>query len=157
MKLYVVRHGEACEQADASGERQLTDRGQQDVANLGGFLKQHADPIETLYYSEKCRANQTAAAIQRDVQAPVFEPTPIALDGSASMADVIMLLQTWHSDTMLVGHLPFVAELVSQLVLARDDRFLVHFRPGTVVCLSGNSHEHWVIDWVLNPDIIASP
>ena len=56
---------------------------------------------------------------------------------------------------MLVGHLPFMAGLVSRLVAGREDAGLVAFEPGSVVCLQRTDEHAWTIAWMLRPRLLA--
>jgi phosphohistidine phosphatase len=56
---------------------------------------------------------------------------------------------------MVVGHLPFMAKMVSYLVTGNEDSNIVAFKPGSVVCLQQDAEEHWQIQWMLRPDILG--
>jgi phosphohistidine phosphatase len=56
-------------------------------------------------------------------------------------------------DTLVVGHLPFMARLVSHLVVEDEDKPLTAWQPGSIVCLERADHTHWQINWMLRPEL----
>jgi phosphohistidine phosphatase len=57
-------------------------------------------------------------------------------------------------DTMVVGHLPFMAKLVSHLVTGDDSPTLVAYQPGAVVCLE-LIEKDWQINWMVRPELLG--
>ena len=57
--LYLVQHGEAMDK-DRNPDRPLTERGEVDIRNLGGFLERAGIAVEAVLDSGKHRARQTA-------------------------------------------------------------------------------------------------
>jgi phosphohistidine phosphatase len=59
---------------------------------------------------------------------------------------------------MLVGHLPFLERLASQLILKSPDIPVVRFTNGGIVCLDQWERESdkkiWLVKWVLTPEIV---
>jgi phosphohistidine phosphatase len=55
---------------------------------------------------------------------------------------------------MIVGHMPFMAKMVSYLVTGNENQAIVAYRPGSVVCLKQNPEESWQIQWMLRPDTL---
>ena len=116
MKLYLMQHGEACAK-DVDPERPLTNEGRLDVERMGAFLKRSGVKVRRVIHSGKLRAQQTAE-ILADLIAPEVESevsglmnpndNPRAFDWQA---------ESWDQDTLIVGHLPFMAGLVSHLSL----------------------------------------
>ena len=62
---------------------------------------------------------------------------------------------TGGQDTLIVGHLPFVARLASLLVVENPDRPMTSYRPGSVVCLERDSDGHWQINWMIRPHLLG--
>jgi phosphohistidine phosphatase len=153
MKLYLLQHGEACAK-DIDPDRPLTDRGKADVDRLASFLK-HADvSVERVIHSGKLRAVQTAEHVAKAI-APGLElessgiinpnDNPKAFDWQSD---------SWDRDTLVVGHLPFLAKLVSHLVVEDDTRAITAYRPGSIVCLQRENATHWQIDWMIRPELL---
>jgi phosphohistidine phosphatase len=153
MKLYLVQHGEASAK-DVDPERPLTDRGMKDIDRLAMFLKHAGVQLDSVIHSGKLRAAQTAERLANmlapgvELQASgIMNPNdnPKAFDWQS---------ESWDKDTLIVGHLPFMAKLVSHLLIEDENRLITAYRPGSIVCLERISDAHWQIDWMLRPELL---
>jgi len=153
MKLYLVQHGEACAK-DVDSERPLTAQGSADIDRLATFMKQVGVQVERVIHSGKLRAQQTAEQLAIEI-APGVEPE---ISGLMSPNDNPMAFdwqsESWDRDTLIVGHLPFMARLVSHLLISDVDRPIVAYRPGSVVCLEHIDGAHWQLNWMLRPELL---
>lgn len=153
MKLYLVQHGEACAK-ETDPDRPLTDQGKADIDRLGIFLKQAGIRVERVIHSGKLRAAQTAECLA-DAVAPgvelessdVINPNddPAAFDWQSDGQD---------RDTLVVGHLPFMARLVAHLVIENENRPITAYQPGSMVCLEHENRSHWQINWMIRPQLL---
>ena len=57
------------------------------------------------------------------------------------------------NDVMLVGHLPHLARLLS-LLLSGEEKKIVNFETGTVICLKSSEDGSWAIEWIIKPGMI---
>jgi phosphohistidine phosphatase len=154
MKLYLVQHGGACAK-DVDPERPLTDQGNADIDRLAAFLKQADIRVERVIHSGKLRAAQTAEYLAKAI-APGVEPEssgiinpnddPRAFDWQSD---------SWDRDTLVVGHLPFMAKLVSHLVIEEENRPITAWQPGSIVCLERENSTHWQINWMIRPELLG--
>jgi phosphohistidine phosphatase len=154
MKLYLVQHGEAYTKAVNPG-RPLTDRGKEDVERIASFLKRAGVKVDRVIHSGKLRAHQTAEGLA-NVLAPsldlevsgIMNPNdnPKAFDWQS---------ESWDRDMLIVGHLPFMAKLVSHLVLGDESRPITAYQPGSVVCLERIDDAHWQLNWMLRPELLS--
>lgn len=149
--LYLVRHGDA-KSALEDPERGLSDRGVQSVQRLANWAAEAGLRVDEIRHSGKRRAEQTA-----DILAEALRPTapPRAQSGLAPNDDVRPVAQAMVGEPrnlMLVGHLPFLARLVGQLVLGSDGQIIVGFDPATLVRLV-RDNEGWLIDCVRQPSL----
>ena len=152
MKLYCVRHCEA-NSADVDSLRGLTETGLEDAQKIANHMKQQAVVIPHIIHSGKLRAKQTAEVIFSSVDGDELTESPLLLDDQADINILLEDIVSWQQDTMLVGHMPYMANLVSALVMdIGDNMHLVTYAPGTVVCLKRMSEGRWIIDWVLKPE-----
>ena len=154
MRLYLVRHGEAVAK-EVDPQRPLSEPGREEVEKLASFLGQAGIRVGHIFHSGKKRAEQTAEAFANAVgrtgeviKASGLEP----LDPTEPFAKTV---DGWTEDTMVVGHLPFLAKLVSRLVVGDEAVTMVAFQAGTVVCLEPSEEGGWSIFWVIPPGLIA--
>lgn len=154
MKLYLMQHGEA-EAADVNPERPLTTAGREAVSRLAGLLGARRIQVDHILHSGKLRAAQTAAILAESIGrgialeihnniAPMDTPTVIAEE-----------IGHWQEDTLIVGHLPFMAKLATLLASDRTDPPIVGFMPGTILCLEHTDNGDWQINWMLRPELLG--
>jgi phosphohistidine phosphatase len=154
MKLYLTQHGEACSK-QVDPRRPLTSRGEREVQRIAEFLQRAEVRVERVLHSGKLRAMQTADILAKAI-APGVEleenglmnpnDDPHAFDWQSG---------SWDRDLLVVGHLPFMAKLVSDLLVGDENQLTAAFQPGTIVCLERTSETHWQIDWMLRPELFA--
>ena len=153
MKLYLVQHGEATAK-EIDPQRPLTEPGKADVGRVAAGLARAGVGIERVIHSGKTRARQTAEILAHRVAPgieagvsdninPLDEPSALDLQAIAE-----------GDDTMLVGHLPYMARLVAYLVTGDSENTLVDYRPGSLVCLESNEDGSWQINWMLRPELL---
>ena len=154
MKLYLVQHGEACSK-DVDPERPLTEQGQKDIDHLARFLKRSEQQVDRVIHSGKLRARQTAEQL-----AKVLSPT-IELEHSSLInpnddpAIFVAWLEQQKRNTLVVGHLPFMARLISYLLTGDVNRILVAYQPGSMVCLETSEGVDWQVNWMVRPELLA--
>lgn len=154
MKLYLVQHGDAVPK-ETDPERPLSDQGRQDVQSLAAVLKRAGIAVQRLLHSGKHRAEQTAHILAAAV---LEQGAAQAVPGIAPGDDATVFAQTvngWDRDTLVVGHLPFLARLVALLLCGDPGRELVCYRPGSVVCLERSASGGWCVNWMLRPELAA--
>ena len=138
MKLYLAQHGEACAK-DVDPERPLSDQGRADIERLAGFLGQSGIEVERVIDSGKLRAAQTADLLAAAVAPLVELETNDRINPKDDPRAFDWEQATGGQDTLVVGHLPFMARLVSLLVVGDPDRPMTAYQPGSVVCLERDS------------------
>ena len=155
MKLLLVQHGEACAK-DVDPERPLTDRGRADVRRLGRFLADAGIRVERVIHSGKLRARQTAEELgariapdTRPEESGLINPkdNPKAFDWQSG---------SWDHNTLVVGHLPFMARLVAHLVTGQESRVINAYLPGSVACLEQDVDGGWSIAWMIRPELLRA-
>jgi phosphohistidine phosphatase len=155
MFVYLVRHGEAVDQMEATS-RPLSERGKGDIKAVADLLAMRFKLMPGhVYHSPKLRAQQTASIICASLpQAPLPEET----DGLAPMDDPgiwAQRLETMERDTMIVGHLPYMSRIASLLLLHDQGRDIFDFIPGTVLCIEKTGG--WRVKWMISPDTLKNP
>lgn len=155
MKLFLMQHGEASAQ-DIDPERPLTAGGQADVARLADFLARAGVRAARVIHSGKLRAAQSAAVLAARIAPGVELETSGRLNPNDNTQAFDWRSGSGDADTLIVGHLPFLARLVAQLVTGDERRALTAFRPGSMVCLEPDADGHWLIAWMIRPELLAS-
>ena len=148
--VYLVRHG-AAKPKEEDPQRGLTTAGQENVQNIANWAASAGVRVDQIRHSGKRRAEQTAQIFSAALR-PGVEPQ--AMQGLNPNDDVRPVAEVLASETrtlMLVGHLPFLGRLVSQLVIGDPDQNIVAFAAAGLVQLS-KSDAGWVIDCVVQPD-----
>jgi phosphohistidine phosphatase len=153
MKLYLVQHGEACAK-DVDPDRPLTDRGLADIDRLAEFLKQAGIRVERVLHSGKLRAAQTAEHLVNTVAPGVELESSGIINPNDNPKAFDWQSDSWDRDTLVVGHLPFMAKLVSHLVVEDENRLITAYQPGSIVCLEREDGTHWRINWMIRPELL---
>jgi phosphohistidine phosphatase len=156
MRLYLVQHGEAVAE-DVDPARPLSETGRADVAKMARFLAAGGLRVAQVLHSGKLRAEQTAVLLAAAVAPGMTPVTRAGLNPKDPTDEIARAVSTWDRDAMLVGHLPFMAKLVSRLVAGREDAGVAAFHPGSVVCLERTEQQRWVIAWMVRPDVLPGP
>ncbi|MEE8321811.1 MAG: phosphohistidine phosphatase SixA [Gammaproteobacteria bacterium] len=153
MKIYLVQHGEAVAK-DVDPDRPLSDQGRKDIEKMAAFLESAGIRAGQILHSGKTRAQQTAEILaeklldgDRIKSVPGINPN----DPVQAFAEGI---NDWSADTMVVGHLPFMARLVSWLLAGQDEVALVTYTPGSVAYLEQDDHTNWSLQWMLRPELV---
>ena len=154
MKLYLVQHGEACAK-EVDPERPLTGQGKVDVERLAGFLKQAGMTVDKVIHSGKLRAMQTAQILSSAIAPGVELETSGLMNPNDNPAAFDWQDESWSRDTLLVGHLPFMAKLASHLLVGDEERVTTAFQPGTMVCLEKVDNSHWQLNWMIRPELLT--
>ena len=152
MRLYLVQHGEAApKQTDP--ERPLTARGRADVAALAEFLRARGVGAARVLHSGKLRAAQTAEILAGAIAPGVTPEAQSGLDPKDPVGPFVERVAGWREDSLVVGHLPFMARCVALLVAGSEDAALVSYRPGSVVALERQDDGAWQIVSMFRPDL----
>ncbi len=154
MKLYLVQHGHAVAKG-MDPERPLSDQGRADARRTASFLGGAGVQVSAILHSGKKRAEETARLLTASVGTG---EQPDEISGIAPLDPVPEFARTvngWTSDTMVVGHLPFMGRFVSHLVVGDEALATVAFRPGTVLCLEREESGRWSIAWMIRPELVS--
>ncbi len=163
MYLYLIRHGEAKEIVE-DPERGLTGQGTANARKTGNFLKkslvESKNKILSIRHSGKKRAEQTARIVAETLHGDI----PVEFQrGLAPNDDISIIgeeLKTFRLGSLvIVGHLPHLPRLVSNLLADDERRSFVHFPPAGMACLSsttGNEPGGWILEWMVTPETIGN-
>ena len=154
MKIYLVQHGEAAAK-EVDPERPLTEKGMTDVQRVAGTLKHAGVEVKRVIHSGKLRARQTAEILTTEIAPMLQLETSDLINPNDNPGAFDLQTASGGMDTMVVGHLPFMAKLVSHLVTGDDNNMLVAYQPGSVVCLESIEKDNWQINWMIRPELLG--
>ena len=139
MRVYLVRHGEASVPPGGS-ERVLTDRGREQVRLIGECLKSRGIAPTEVLHSRRIRARETAEILTGCMGVSHLQEIAglAPEDPISTVAELVM--RTDH-DLMLVGHLPHLDLLASELVSGTKD-VAFNFPPAAALSLVGFRQGH---------------
>jgi phosphohistidine phosphatase len=112
MRLTLLRHGHALD-ASQDAARPLSDLGRAHAGRTGAALSVRQVAVGQIWHSTKVRAQQTAQEVALHVPAPLLERQGLGPDDPVEI--IALQLQGEQTDTLLVGHLPFLADLARRL------------------------------------------
>jgi phosphohistidine phosphatase len=161
MDLILWRHAEA-EVAPEGGDdlsRPLTKKGERQATRMAAWLDRHLPDGTRVLVSPSVRTQETVAPLARKFKLR-DELVP-----ETSVADVLALLK-WHPETgpqlkgpvLLVGHQPYLGQLVAQLLGMKDETCPV--RKGAVWWLRTRVRDgktQTVLLTVACPELTSSP
>jgi phosphohistidine phosphatase len=153
MKLYLVQHGAACAK-EVDPQRPLSDAGRADVERLSAFLGQSGVRVGRVIHSGKLRAEQTARCLAAAVAPGVEIESSGIINPNDNPRAFDWQSGSWDHDTLVVGHLPFMAKLVAHLVNGDENRPVAAFQPGSMVCLERQDGSDWQINWMIRPELL---
>jgi len=153
MNIYLVQHGEAVSK-DIDSDRPLSDQGVKDIEKMAVFLGAAGIQVDRILHSGKTRARQTAELFaNRLLSGDQIDSVP-DINPNDPVQVFAEGINDWPEDTMVVGHLPFMARLVSYLLTGQDNVTLVTYTPGSVVCLELNNDLQWSLLWMHRPELV---
>jgi len=151
MDIYLMQHGEAVD-ADVDPHRPLAQSGRRNARTVAQRAADSGLVLDSIVHSGKLRAAQTAALLAEalDCQRVVERPGLAPGDPVEPVAE--WLLQS-AVPVAVVGHLPFLDRLASQLVVGDPHAHVVAFRNAGLVRLVTRADGGCSVSWVLHPEI----
>ena len=153
MQLYLIQHGEAYRKEE-NPERPLTPKGLKDIQQLGELLNLSDIKIDTILHSVKLRAQQTAEEINQCIEGHISIEISNQINPKDPPLEFISTLEKINSNLLIVSHLPFLAKLVSYLIMGQEEPITIAFKPGSVVCLEQTEDKKWLIAWMIRPELL---
>ncbi len=155
MRLYLVQHGDAVPK-DVDSERPLSNQGQADIERLTEWLSSHNIQIAQILHSGRTRAKQTAEILRPLLKSPsqLYEGQGLAPNDSPEA--FLHQLGDSDNDTLVAGHMPFVARTVSQALTGAPDRQLLEFAPGSIAGIERSENASWRLFIFARPEFFRS-
>jgi phosphohistidine phosphatase len=154
MRLYLVQHGQAKSKDEDPG-RPLTEKGRNDVKKIADTLGQLQLSVNTIWHSGKTRAQETADILAGRIIAGNEPLQHQGLSPNDAIEPVKEEIEECSVDLMIVGHLPFMSKLASDLLAADQTANLVTFQPGGIVCLDRDNDKTWSLCWMITPEVLT--
>lgn len=142
MKVFLVRHGDYVH-PDYDSSKPLSPKGEADVTNLGKWLKEQGHCPSKIFHSGVKRANQTADILSREMECSA----PQEVENLKPNSEVNFWgdkLEEYSEDIMLVGHMPYMGDLVTYLTTGDC---CCGFNTSEVICLEKKMPGHWQKLW----------
>ena len=119
-----------------------------DVKILAAYVSEHMDiKVDRIIHSGKTRALETA-----EVMAEYLHPANIEVDRELTpLADPLVWadrLAEMEEEIMLVGHLPHLNKLSSNLLSDDNDRRVLNFQTSGMACIEKKDGV-WSIAWMI--------
>ena len=147
--IYLMRHGESSKDS-GSLESTLTDKGIEQVSQMGEKLKENGIKVERVYHSGLMRAEETASIV-REIAFPHISEFDLATEkGIAPQADPELWKKKWEDKTFInvpsifISHLPFLPKLVDILLKDIDDYSFSH---SSIMCIEQDEENNWEQKW----------
>ncbi len=153
MRLYLVQHGDAVPKG-VDPERPLSDQGRADIRRLQEWLSSQNVGLAQILHSGKARAIETAEILRPLLDSPSHIYAGHGLGPNDSPESFLHQLRDPKKDTLVAGHLPFVARTVSQALTGAPDHHLVDFLPGSVAGIERNEGASWHLFLFMRPDFL---
>ena len=153
MFIYLVRHAKA-KNEEVDPARPLCEKGLSEITKMASYASGLDISITEIFHSPKLRAKQTAQ-ILADYLKPLKGTTEMhglkPNDDPAIWAERFKVIT---DDIMLVGHLPHLGRLTSQLLCGDPDKNLIVVKTAGVVCIKREDNGVWSLQWIITPAII---
>lgn len=152
MALYLVQHGKSLPK-DVDPDQGLSDEGIVETKRIADVARGYQVEVLLIRQSGKKRARQTAEILAEALN-PVGGVAEVS--GLKPLDDVAACAAALDpaTNTMLVGHLPFMERMASFLVTGSAEKPIFRFQNSGIVCLEKDSQSgSWVIAWTLMPKI----
>jgi phosphohistidine phosphatase len=111
--------------------------------------------VERIWHSGKLRAAQTAEILAGVVSAAKGCSAREGLGPNAGVSTIADELEAYGTDLMIVGHLPFLWNLISLMAAGRETADIAAFSAGAIACLKRRDPGVWQIDWMVTPEILV--
>jgi len=152
MALYLVQHGKSLPK-DVDPDQGLSEEGVAQTKRIADVARGYQVKVSIIRQSGKKRARQTA-----EILAAALDPAGgvAEVGGMKPLDDVTAAADALDAaaNTMLVGHLPFMARLAAFLVTGSAEKPIFRFQNSGIVCLEKDPDSgSWLITWTLMPNI----
>lgn len=150
MYLYLIQHA-LSKSKEEDPERGITETGRTETRKIAEYFKTLNPEIHVIWRSSKKRAIETAEIFAHilGIDNRILEHTGLSPNDPVETA--ISALEKMHKNVAIVGHLPFLSQLMSYLTTDSSKGQIVKFKNSSIICLE-RSDDKWEICWITIPD-----
>ncbi len=161
MNLYILRHGIAVEMGTPGvgkdSERELTPEGKRKVRGIAAAMKALDLSFDLILTSPYVRAEQTATIVAEALEVKDRLELSDTLTPGGNMRDLIgeiNRLRPTPEEALVVGHEPYLSELISLLLTGGTDGASVVMKKGGLCKLAIEKLRYGrcaTLEWLLTP------
>ena len=152
MLLYLVQHALA-NSKDIDPERGISEAGREETVKTADFLSGLNPDIPRIWRSDKKRSLETAEVLSGELGIPECVEQHSSLNPMDPVLPVKKELEGSDENIMIVGHLPWLGNLLSALLQSSDKNPVLQFRNSGIVCLERKDGA-WKVLWAVTPEIL---
>ncbi len=164
MEIYILRHGLAGEASEwapkPDWQRPLTEEGRKKIKKIAKFLKRADVDFDRILTSPYLRAKQTAEIVAKSLKLEKKLSLRQTLASEASPKSFAHALGRqgcyWRS-VLVVGHEPFLSQLISLWVAGNTDAISVTLKKGGLCKLSVRKPQAGrcaTLEWLVPPKVL---
>ena len=159
-ELYILRHGIAVERATRGyakdRDRPLTPEGCKKMRRIGKAMQNLKLSFELILSSPYVRARETAEIVAKGLKAKAKVKFSEHLIPDGNAEELVEQLQSLYhspSDVLLVGHEPYLSELISMLLTGERDLSVTLKKGGLckLTCQRLSYGRCATLEWLLTP------
>ncbi len=164
MRIYLVRHSNAVDPGtpgyEDDSQRPLTEKGRDKMNKIASGLKKMNLKPDLIVSSPYVRARQTAEILAKVLK---YKRNIIFSDALVPMGNTDEIIGEINEkydvdELVLVGHEPFISNLIGVLTAANPD-IAINMKNGGVCCLSVDDlhvERTAILEWLLTPKILSA-
>ena len=152
MKVYLVRHGKSVAPAKDPSQP-LSEDGREEIRHMARTLANMNLKVGIILHSGKLRAEETALEIAEVIQPAGGVKEAKGLAPNDDPAEAMEWIDTAGEDLMVVSHLPFLDNLLGELLRPAKAEELPSFDCGALIGVE-KVGEQWQIFRQLGPRMI---
>lgn len=158
MKLILARHAEAENNSTSDKDRQLTEKGINDIHKMANFIKKTPVKVNRIYFSPYLRTKFTALAYAEHFELKnELESFDCLAPGNYCNSIIHDLARLSNSETvMIVAHNPEICYFTSSLLAIDNPEESMIFNPGSAACIliPKETFKKGKLLWFVSPDFL---
>jgi len=152
MLFYIVQHAKSSSK-EIDPERGITDEGKKETERSGKFLAGLSPDIKDIWSSDKKRAIETSYIFSEQLGLNEMVKEREGLHPNDPVLPLKKELENSDCNIMVVGHLPYLSNLLSIVINDKIDTSVLRFRNSGITCLEYKDRK-WTILWSVTPEIL---